>query len=90
MGLETCAGCFSKDAEILLLRMRINALEEEVIRLNRIIASGQAAAAGIVSYSARTMNGGGLPRGTWSLLKGRAEAAIEIDKVLSVGLSNLR
>lgn len=79
---DTCPGCISRQITIEMQRRQIEALEAEVLRLQRIIANGQAAAAGIVSYSERSMKAGGLPRGTWSLLRGRGEAALEIDQAL--------
>lgn len=78
---DTCPGCISREITIRLQRRQIEALEAEVLRLNRIISNGQAAAAGIVSYSTRTMQEH-QPRGTWALLRGRKEAALEIDQVL--------
>lgn len=74
-GGANCLGCIARDAEIFMLKM-------EITRLQRIIANGQNAAAGIISYSTRNLNAGGLPRGTWSLLKGRKEAAEEVYQVL--------
>lgn len=78
---DNCPGCISRQITIEMQRRQIAALEAEVTRLKRIISNGQAAAAGIVSYSTRTMQEH-QPRGTWALLRGRKEAAIEIDRCL--------
>lgn len=75
MSQQPCPTCPTLRAEIARLQL-------EVAVLQRIIVEAKALALGIAGHSNQKLKAGGLPRGTWSLLKGRAEAAVEIDKAL--------
>lgn len=82
MSDEGCLACVLKDVQIFYLQAEVNRLELENQVLKEIIKKAHLAAIGIIGYSDRTMANGGLPRGTWSLLKGRRDAAIEISDKL--------
>lgn len=72
---QCCNRCAQLEAENERLRSRIRHLEERIRQIQRAIKTAFDAAVGIEHGVDGKMNDGGLPRGSWSYLKGLRTAA---------------
>jgi hypothetical protein len=78
---DRCPMCKALEVENAMLKNEIIQLKNEVARLKRIIAAARNRAAAIMMQARQVMSDH-CPRGTWSLFKGRAGAASEVDSQL--------
>jgi hypothetical protein len=79
--MQDCPNCKALEVENVMLKKEIIRLKNEVARLKLIIARGRRLAATIMIEAQRATSNH-CPRGTWSLYKGRAAAASEVDQIL--------
>lgn len=73
------------EARVQALERTVQQLQERVKQLQNAIRAVQGVCLKVVAEANQIMNGGGVPRGTWSYAKGGKAVAAQVLALLGIG-----